>query len=581
MSDDRRARSVVPPDVLTDEEIGGLVRAVVDRWDPPPRRLDRPTWRDRTVERVRARSGGTREGSALGSGGLARAGARSSATGVGLAAILTAVLAVGAAIVGSRPDDARPTTPIVAADAPLPKLELEEAPPFERLVVRILDGGYQHVDLATGELVPSELSGWTSGGRQLFRLANGEFVCACVEERESVDGGSVTATLELRWYDATLAERRRSVVRELRAEGDREGSGPAIRIDVRAGVAGEAFLGWATTGRAGSTAGVDVIDLRSGRVLASTTLAPDPVPEGWLPGAPAVHHDPSGRRLLVEIADERANATPPRHRWLADVDIAGRRLAARPIPDVGEGGAGCRPLAGGFAADGGAVELCPRADGRAVVRRRGLDGSGSLEQVVPGWLAAPFAVHLADATARTAWIWSPDGDELARVDLAGLTVAETRLSASTGGLDPFAWLAPTAAAKVAPARDGASPMALIDGRLYVAAPAGRPKASPVAQLREVDATTLAVLATIDLRAPAVSLTSAAGGHLVVAGAPSLEQVECGSSPILPCAPGQVPDARSRRESSITVIHAATGRTVALAGRLGSRTLVVPTDLAPR
>jgi hypothetical protein len=576
MPDDVNGSARSAADVPSDEELGALVRAVVDRWQPPPQRLDRPSWRDRTAERLRPVAGTPRAGRAL------RGGGGRSLAGLGLAATLTVVLALVVASIGSTVDPR--IDPETDDAAPLPKLQLEGDPPFSRVVVSVLEGGYQSVDLATGDLVPSDLSGWTSGPRRLVRLPEGDFACACVELRESRDGRSVTGVLEVRRYDEELTEVGRSVVRRYHGEAEPgDGDTRPVRLALRPGPPGLLFVGWALAGPAGPSAGVHVLDMTAGRIVATADLDGDAAPAGGssLFEAPIVEVDPGGRRAVISVARDASDADSSRTRWLADLDPSTRALTTTPLADV-DGPAGrCDPVTAGFAADGAFVELCGAERDETRVRRRAPDGSILGEAAVPAWLGSAGNVRALDPGGRHAWIWNPDGDELARLDLITGESQARRLSGAGTSLDLGRWIAPVARAKAVVGPEGESPLALVDGRLYVpeSGPASQPHAGT--RLRVVDAATLDVVSTLTLPAPIVTLAPAGDRWLVVAGAPGPERVQCGANPVLPCASGQVPDLRPVREASVAVVDLTSGRTIALAGRLGASPLLVSPGLVPR
>jgi hypothetical protein len=462
---DQPTRTPAPPD---DEALAALVRAVADDWHLPPQRLDQPTWRDRVGDRGARRPRGW----------FARL-AGPAVTAI-VATVVVAFVAVWLTaprttpgIAGTSPT-ARATTGAspTASSSPrptptgLPVLQVNGAVPDPARVLVHTDRSYRVADLSSGTLGDTSIPAH-SGPTAIFARPGGGWSCVCTDYHGSSQSG-LDVTLDSAAADGSALAP--TPLRSLRGQGDPSlptGDNPAL-VDVRITGSADgryAFVGWTERhGAAGWTAGVDVVDLASGKVVGSTPLPiAEPAGAGGRASiriAPQVTMAPSGDAVLVAslwyVNDPSPIPPSGSDHWTATFD--GGALADL-TPAGSTTGQSCGEL------DSGPIDatmyylVCSMPTGGLIVDRRHADGSSIDETALPGTIPGLGGSSLVVRQGDRLFLWDPVNARLSRVDLrtGALDGATgTALERSTSPLDVLAgvgrqlgrWMAPPVAAKV-------------------------------------------------------------------------------------------------------------------------------------
>jgi hypothetical protein len=557
---------------LDDDQLGALVRGVVDDWRMPPQRLDQPTWRDRT------RSGPSRRRP-----WLARLAGPAAA-----ALVATVVLAVAAVwltaprgdlgTVGQSPDaSGSPSASVDPAGTPLPRLLRNgELPSVTSVMVRA-DGRYRLADLATGTLGEDALGTYT-GPSALVPRPDGGWLCLCGKYTDYGQTGPTALSLTLASIAADGSVTGQVGVRQIEgsADPDRPAELQYGLVDARIGVAPDgatAFFAWiARNGGAGWTSGVDLIDVASASVTSSTELAVDPTTateNGPITrNAPSVSVSPAGDRILLSAFwfVEDPDASDPGYgleRWTAPLDggTIGEvtPLALQTASDCGE-------LDGGLVDGATYYQLCDFQSGDRFLRRFSLDGTLLGDTVVPRTEGEFSAGSLVARSGDGLFLWDPVGAVLSRVDLRSGDVTTSPTPAASGA-DPFdalgalgrrlgQWIAPSVLAKLL-----LEPGLVIspDGsRVYaLGVTSSAPTSRGSTGLYAFDAASLAPVGHWEPTADFTSIAVSADGRFVYASA--LGGVD---------AAGRA----SSNGSSVTVFDASDGSVRLIAGELGTTDL---------
>jgi hypothetical protein len=591
------------PAVAEDPEVAALVRAAAAAWTMPPRTIGADPWR----ERVRA-------------GGRRRVARMLVATAAAIAAVF--VVAVGAAVLLSPPTadvtgpSAPPSDAAVGPSAtsgpttepgspspnasvstgpaatPLPAYVSFGPPPVGLTVAGTVDGGWRVIDMATGASSDPIAIPYLSGNR-VFALADGTYLCACVV----VSPGDLATRIEVvvRRYDA--AGRPGAEVARLAyagtagAPGDDDGTPVAIDATLSAGGVTLA-VGWSTWDGSSWHAGVDAVDITTGAVahgeelpvLPGTVDATVDLPSRWdgyaesdgplVAWPPTAWISPDGERMVLRRALSAAGAPVRVEWWSADGPGSTSADATAPlggssVPDEAPCAQGDSGYAG-WTAPAVFSLLCVTPTRADVLRFDPMGGAlGGVdlaaESAVSVWPLVGPAV--ADVGTGTLYLWDPFSSRVAAIDTVGGRVARSATvawgpAAAAEDAEPIGSfvrgllrsLVPRAAAKVllgpamALAPDGGTLYLLGTTAAAIEAPDSRSTGIAV-----VDAATFAVR---DRWAPPADLTSivvsADGRHVVAAGMPGVDAT----------------GADAPWEASLAVWDAATGRLVAIAGRLG-------------
>ena len=458
----RASRHPTGPD---DEQLSALVRATADDWRLPPQRLDQPSWRDRVGGRSTRRRRGW----------LARlvTPATTAIVGTVIAAFVAVWLtAPRTAIVGKPPpaSGAPPsaTSPTRPTASTLPALFRDGALPDPAQLVVRSGGAYQIADLAKGTLGAVLISPYTGPTTVLARPGGG-WLCICGDWTGMSAGRPTGIDLTLQWVDADGRAGPGAVLRTIRGAADPalpDASQPEL-VDVRASASADgrsAFVGWsARKGAAGWTAGIDVIDIATAKVVSSTPLAVAE-PTGARAGpttriAPVVASGPSGDRVLVSDAwyVEEPSPTPPSgtDHWIASFD--GRTIgslkaaAARPSEP-------CAEFESGLVDASTYYVLCWTPDGRLLAERNGVDGTPVGQTELPRLDGRLDGGSLVIRRGDLLFLWDPVDARLTRFDLRSGAVDSATATAAvpaTSPLDALAalgrqvgrWIAPTTLAK--------------------------------------------------------------------------------------------------------------------------------------
>jgi hypothetical protein len=564
------------PAVPDDERLAQLVRTTTEGWTMPPQRLDQPTWRDRVDSPV----GGRHRRS-----WLSRLAAPLTTAVVGT--VVVAFVAVWLTtprtgpIAGASPSAGAGTPGASAApsDGLLPSLLVNGALPDPSSVLVEAGPAYRIVDLATGTskpiFVPMGVQpGWTT----VVARPNGGWVCICSSFVASSNGRPTKMDVTLQATDAAGRTQSADVIRSIVGHEDM-GLGVAAQpelLDMNASGSPDGryvFVGWsAKEGANGWTAGFDVVDTDTAKVVASVTL---PIAEpGEADGqvttriAPKVELAPAGDAILVSdfwfVATDSSVVPSGNDHWTASFrDGAIGSL----VPQPAASGDRCAEFDRGLVDANSTYVLCTEPGGSSKVERTGVDGTSIYSHDVPS--LDPRAEGRAPVIRRGSllYLWDPIRLRLSRIDLATGEVASTTataaMSAGDGltalGLEVGHWLAPPALAKT---RVEPSMVASPDGaRIY--ALGVDPLNGETGASRGVfvfDATTLD---QVDHWAPTADLVSLAinsdGEFVYVAG-------DSGRT---------ATGVASEDEASITVYATADGSVRLIAGRLGSDSVFFP------
>jgi hypothetical protein len=453
-------RSTQGPATPDDEELGALVRAVVDDWHLPPQRLDQPTWRDR-VEGRSARSRARH-------GWLVRLGAPAVT-----AIAVTVIVAFGAVWLTARPTDTRIAKPAPSATSTasgstssptagpsvLPALFVDgELPDPSRVMVRN-NAWYQVADLATGRLGQVATHSY-DGPTTFFPRPGGGWICVCGDWVAFSGNRPTGVDVVLETSDATGVPGSRTRIRSIRGDEDPGTGGTAQPelADVRASGSADgrlAFVGWSVRhGADGWSGGIDVVDLGAASVISSTLLDFDePAGADGQPStriAPVATLSPAGDAVLVASL------------WYADNGLAISPSDGRMIGSLKP--AGASPSERCVEVDRGLIDatrfyaLCWTQDGHFVVERSRADGTAIDRTPVPGMSAGLDGGTNVVRQGDAVFLWDAHATTLSRFDLATAAVETAKATAalpSGGPLDAVAalgrrlgrWIAPPVLAK--------------------------------------------------------------------------------------------------------------------------------------
>ncbi len=451
---------------LDDEQLGALVRGVVDEWRMPPQRLDRPTWRERTrTDVIRRRSW------------LARL-----AVPAATALVATVFLAVTAvwltaprrdrAEIGTSPAvSAAPSTTLGPVGTPLPRLVRNGDLPSVTQVMVQAGGHYRVADLASGTLGVDAM-GEYAGPTTLVQRAGG-WLCLCVKWT-AVGGNTYTGlSLTLASIDAGGHVGDHREARQIDGTADQTVSFDlqVQVVDAATSVAADgktAFFGWtARNGAAGWTSGIDVIDVMTGTVVDSKTVAAEqPAGTDGQPvsrNAPRVELSPAGDQILISsfwYVDAPNDPNPPSgiDRWIAPFD-SGAVGDITTLPATSKMVCGAVELGIGFIDSNQYYLVCAGQTGGLVVRRAGLDGTAIGETAVPRTEEEFSAGSLLAHAGGGLLIWDPVAAVMSRVDLATGALTQSPAAGASidggalGALDTLGrrigrWIAPSAVAKL-------------------------------------------------------------------------------------------------------------------------------------
>jgi hypothetical protein len=462
---DRSTKRAAPPD---DDELGALVRAVVDDWHLPPQRLDQPTWRDR----VGGGSARSRRG------WLVRLGAPA-VTAI-TATVLVAFVAVWLTArptdtgVAKTPPSAAGRTPSVTMAAPtvvpsvLPALFVDgELPDPSRVIVRN-NTRYQVADLTTGTL-GQIATGSYDGPVKLLPRPGGGWVCICGDWVEFSGNRPTGVDVVLETADAAGVPGTRTVLRTIRGDEDPGTGGTAQPelADVRAAASPDgrlAFVGWTVRhGAEGWSGGIDVVDLATASVISSTPLTfAEPDGADGRPStriAPAVALSQAGDNLLVSsfwFAENGMAIVPSgTDHWIAPFD--GRSIGSLK-PAGSSSGVQCDEVDRGLIDANRYFVLCWDAGGHFEVARYRVDGTPVDRTPVQGMSAGLDGGSNVVRRGDKLFLWDAYASTLSRFDLATAEVDSATGTAAvspSGPLDAFAalgrglgrWIAPPALAK--------------------------------------------------------------------------------------------------------------------------------------
>lgn len=581
------------PEELSDDEIGGLVRATADRWSMPPQALHTATWRDRVA------AGGTRPGFARGiPGAVARA-----AVGAVAATIVVAFLAIaltgqggrrtgGGGLpvttpVGTNPAAAPQTSPARSSTAPfapsasgLPAIAQYGAPLTGSVLVR--GGTYRAVDMRTGELSPPLGQNYDD---LLTQRSDGAYLCLCwIRSHPAV--GEDRARLVRRTIDAGGRVRDETTVLELVGH-----SLTGMNTD-RQGASIEASMAWSadrsTVFLAQSvrtpplwSVSLDVIDVASGKVRQTVPVGSYSSGDAKASLFASVSLDvaPDGGHVVTTVhsSTEDGNALP--RSYLLGTVRDGRVGPLEPFA-AGAGGLGGGACENGFqgfaAADIFAAACGP--DHAPFLRRIPL-GGGVLSDVPLGDVQVGFRSPVEagfpklDTKTGTLYVWEPFGHRLTAIDVRGgavrgsTTVPESQ-RAPGAGVDPVRslaqafgrWLAPSALAKIV--LDPALAISPDGSRLYALGTAGADEGGGSTGVWVFDTASLALVAHWPPTADLISLAVSPDGTVVYA---------AGMAGFDPS--GVNPS----WEASVTAFDARDGSVRAVAGQLGGRNALVLAD----
>ncbi len=421
----------------------------------PPQQLGRPTWRDLVAGRATKRRfdvagwGRRLAGSGCDGGrGDRRAGARrrladdATQSGdhcrrvtVGLARRDTCRGRVG------RDSDAQPAT---RGATPLPLATVFGAPLSQPALMVGALSDYRLLDLANGTM-SQPLGARYNPSSQLWPLANGQYLCACMQSAtETGSSGGLVDRIDLwvRTIAANGANRLRSSPgRRSRRPGTAQKLPSApVGVSMWASLSGDGhwlYVGWSILNDPTWTSGVDVIDVTAQHQVQAVPLADvaDNGPSGpitvW---APHVAVAPDGRHVMIvgtTVVETTGVATLTRH--LADIGADGTTADLRAWPSAGAGiddPATCFALTDGFASADTWFTVC--ANSTPTLHRYALDGTAlpttDLSPLPGGLLVRP----VVDQTRGRLYAWDPFTRLLVAVDLAtGLLIGSVTASAPT------------------------------------------------------------------------------------------------------------------------------------------------------
>jgi len=571
------------PPTVDDDQLAALVRTTVDDWRLPPQRLDQPTWRDR-----------------VGGGGTGRRrGWFARLAGPAGAAVLATVIVAFVAVWLTAPRSSSPigkASPTASGtDSPsqpsslrptasgLPVLQLNGALPDPAHVLVNTGASYRIVDLSTGTLGDVSIRSH-SGPTAIFARSTGGWSCICADWTGSSPTG-IDLTFESVAADGRPLQH--APLRTLRGAGDPSlptGDQPEL-VDVHASASADgrhAFVGWSERhGAAGWTGGVDVVDLSSGTVVGSTTLAmAAPTGAGGRPTiriAPQVTPGPSGGTVLISsfwfVNDPSERPPSGTDHWMASFDgsVIGHLAEAGSTADQSCGEIQSGPIDATMY-----YVICITPTGPIAIDRRAADGKaidstavpGTSSGLEPGWLSLRLGDRL--------YIWDPIMARLARFDLRTAAIDDATGTAAVPSSMPWdsiadvgrqigRWMAPPVAAKVflQPAL-----VASTDGTRIYGLGVERPSGEGSGGSRGVYAFDAASLEPLGHWAPTADLASLAispdGRFVYAAGQPGVD------------AAGN----RAPYWASVTVYDTTDGSVRLIAGKLGTDGLFFATSTAP-
>ncbi|MEO8468724.1 MAG: hypothetical protein ABI573_03540, partial [Chloroflexota bacterium] len=431
----RRNPPATPESDPETAQLGTLIQSVADDWHMPPQQLGEITWRDRTSAgrawRPRRRTGDR----------LIAPIAAALVASVGLA-FVAVWLQQDVGIVGSSPTPGHSNRPTAAGPSasPLPNFLLNGELPSVTSVVVNAAGTYRIADLTIGTVGKALFAG-PSGPSKVVARPGGGWVCVCSDWTASSANGPTEARITLRPTSADGSALPMVDVRTIagRADPKDPASGTSQLIDV--GVTGSddgrwAFVGWSARDGAQWTAGIDVVDVASLRVVASTRLPlVKPSVTGSRPvvrAAPVASLSPDGSAIVVAsfwYMDDSTASHPPQatDHWIASFNgsTIGPLSVAGTTPDTvtWEYSVGMIDASRYYAlrsyASGGFTFDRLQPDGTII-------GQSDVSAIGGGVDGGTLMTRIANAL----FIWNPQATTLVRVDLASGTVSSSKASAA-------------------------------------------------------------------------------------------------------------------------------------------------------
>jgi len=340
--------------------------------------------------------------------------------------------------------------------------------------------------------------------------------------------------------------------------------------------------------------GLDVVDVRSGRLLqsirldtqpSSTAAGPGPAASGAAPTpnggsgstgrfawAPTVTFSPDGRHVLIQATVANQNQIEETAYWTASLRSGSLGSVSRlPWGSGTLADEDCRENQGAFGDADTLYSLCVNQSSgyKTIVRRIALDGSFISDSDISSLFAGRYVSgQMLSRQQHALYLWDPFGWTIARVDLGtgavtSKVIDKAAISGSAATSDPLAclgrtlggWIAPSAAAKVwlepsiAISPDGS--------RLYLLTVNGRDFTDPSggsAGVLVLDPRTLELVGHWQPLADLVSIKASADGRFVYAS--GMSGVD---------AHGQ----ETNQPASVTAYDAKTGKVAAFAGQLGN------------
>ena len=587
---DQPSQAVKPPSnlPLSDEAIGARIRELAVAWQLPEEAHDARAWSDRVRRTDSTRPGLPGFGRVLTAGAIAVvltiAGA-AFAVWLGLPGHGGPTSGVSASPRSTSSSRPRPTiNPATLYSAPptttpgptLPAYALTGQPlPSEQVIVQA-GGGLALFDIGSGHL--TSLAPPTNPGfDQLFALPQGGFLCACIGTVTGLDpvtqAARSTVTVTLRWLDAggqpthslTLPSHLGRADPAVTAEPDHATATASLSPDGTS-----LYVGWVVERPPVWQAGIDVVDLATGKIVQSIALPdlPDQVAaESAIVGGATVTFAPGGRVALIERFISYGS-TSARDSWHGTAPVQANRLGSISVlaPRVnGLDDGQCPGQSGeaGFINATTLFEICNTSSG-SILRRTDLAGHPLGDTALGANAAGGAGLGIAfDRADGRLFAWDPFGRQLIRVDLAsGQITGQVTLSvqASTDPLTAVGrllgrWLAPTVVAKVF-----LSPSIILtpDGsRLFLIGTEATDPLSPTVGSTGVwviDPSSLATTAHWAPEADYISLAlNADGSLLLAAGMPGADAA--GTS--------------NNQDASVTIYDISTGAIRAIAGQVQS------------
>lgn len=544
---------------FSDDELGGLIRNVADRWSPPSERSARRPW-ERRADRGRGAIPG-RVVAGLGVAVIAALLVVLSAPYLGLLRQLGVGPSSSPSGIGASPS---------AAATPLPKLATYGDPlPPTRLVVG--DYQYQILDLSTGTMSGSIGPG--AGCDSVARTDDGSIACAVVGHA----GAQGTVLVRLAMVDTAGRTTGAVTLAEYAPDAYPQVPNTVVARTMFDPARALIYVSHVTRHLDSWSISIDLFRVPSGSPAGTLEVARIPATGGLIdnpdngPGemldpellAPQLQIAPGGRHLVARSALVQNQGAASALFWRISLDAEGRMSDPLSWPSGATDGSLDDCLGdSGFASPSAYYLACGPGVGTSV-RRVDLAGVLLGDTSLPSEVRTYPLVSALDAHGGALLLWSGVTRSIVRVDLAtGALIGPVtaQVASSAGALGALAavaggladWIAPPAAGKIflqpgmVVSSDGSRVYALGLAR-------GEPGPFESTGIYVFDGATLAQLAHWLPTADFISLALSADGTLLYAAGTSGER----SGPAI------------QTQSSVTVFESVTGKIRVIAGQLGA------------